>query len=587
MAISSDLARELGVQAHLDREAYAAALEVLIPVLYDGPEARRAQAAALRDAILGQLRDAVRTATHPPRTPMRFGTSGWRGLLFDDFTVRNVACVTQGLIDTLLDRHLHAALGVASTEELRARGCVLAHDARLMGPEFVETAGRVLLAHGVRLIDLGLATTPEVSTAIHETKAAFSINFTPSHNPFAYHGYKFNPADGGPATQELTRPIAARANEILQGPGAYRAVSEAEWQAARRDPARYRREDPVALYRQSLARRLPWLDLGALIDRINAADIELFADAGFGATRGKYQGLLAGLAPGKLHVFNDGQDYLFGGKNREPSAENFAVLQARMRQSPARLVLGFMNDGDGDRFVGGGREAVLVMNRLGPLVVRYLAREVGLTGDVTRSVMTSHMADAARARYLPGGALHETAVGFQFLKPHVATSVNSWEESDGMSPRGWSRDKDGLVAALLLTSMVLRYDRTPEALLAELEAELGSFYFERQKVSTRKQGDALAAALAGRFGAIRPGDALSIDGRTFRVARVVTLDGVKVVLDTGWWFGVRASGTEPVVRPYVETFTPPEADEPARRAAAAWQERIMAWLRDEIVAATG
>jgi phosphomannomutase len=587
MAISSDLARELGVQAHLDREAYAAALEVLIPVLYDGPEARRAQAAALRDAILGQLRDAVRTATHPPRTPMRFGTSGWRGLLFDDFTVRNVACVTQGLIDTLLDRHLHAALGVASTEELRARGCVLAHDARLMGPEFVETAGRVLLAHGVRLIDLGLATTPEVSTAIHETKAAFSINFTPSHNPFAYHGYKFNPADGGPATQELTRPIAARANEILQGPGAYRAVSEAEWQAARRDPARYRREDPVALYRQSLARRLPWLDLGALIDRINAADIELFADAGFGATRGKYQGLLAGLAPGKLHVFNDGQDYLFGGKNREPSAENFAVLQARMRQSPARLVLGFMNDGDGDRFVGGGREAVLVMNRLGPLVVRYLAREVGLTGDVTRSVMTSHMADAARARYLPGGALHETAVGFQFLKPYVATSVNSWEESDGMSPRGWSRDKDGLVAALLLTSMVLRYDRTPEALLAELEAELGSFYFERQKVSTRKQGDALTAALAARFGAIRPGDALSIDGRTLRVARVVTLDGVKVVLDTGWWFGVRASGTEPVVRPYVETFAPAGADEPARRDAAAWQGRIMAWLRDEIVAATG
>jgi phosphomannomutase len=587
MATSSDLAREFGVQDLVDREAYTAALEALIPHLYEGPAARRAQAAAVRDDILARLRDAVRAATHPPRTPMRFGTSGWRGLLHDDFTIRNVACVTQGLIDTLLDPRRHAALGVASADELRARGCILAHDARLMGPEFVEIAGRVLLAHGVRLIDLGMASTPEVSTAIHETRAAFSINFTPSHNPFAYHGYKFNPADGGPATQELTRPIAARANEILQGSGDYRAVSEAEWHAARRDPARYRREDPVALYRQSLARRLPWLDLGALIARINAADIELFADAGFGATRGKYQSMLAGLAPGKLHVLNDAEDYLFGGKNREPSVENFAALQTRMRESPARLVLGFMNDGDGDRFVGGGREAVLVMNRLGPLVVRYLTRVVGLTGDVTRSVMTSHMADAARARYLPGGVLHETAVGFQFLKPYVGESVNSWEESDGMSPKGWSRDKDGLVAALLLVAMVLHHDRTPEALLAELEAELGTFYFERQKVSTRKQGDELAAALTGRFGAIRPGDGLSIEGRTFRVARVVTLDGVKVVLDTGWWFGVRASGTEPVVRPYVETFVAPGAGEPARRDAAAWQGRIMAWLRSEIVAVGG
>jgi len=578
------LARELGLGELLARDAYGAALERLIPALYGSPGPRQAAAVALRDDVLARLREAMRTAAHPPRTRMRFGTSGWRGLLYDDFTVRNVACVTQALVDTLLDPATHAALGVASADELRARGCVLAHDTRIMGPEFVATAGRVLLAQGIRLIDLGLATTPEVSAAIHETRAAFSINFTPSHNPFTYHGFKFNPADGGPATQELTRPIAARANLLLDGGGAYRAVSEAEWEAARRDPARYRAADPIALYRQSLARRLPWLDLDGLVAEIDRADVELFVDNGFGATRGKYERLLAGVAPGKLHVFNAEEDYLLGGKSREPSVENFAWLQAQMRPSRARLVVGIMNDGDGDRFVGGGREAVLVMNRLGPLLVRYLVREVGLTGDVARSVMTSHMADAARARYLPGGTLHETAVGFQFLKPYVPVSVVSWEESDGMSPRGWSRDKDGLIAALLLVRMLLHYDRPAEALLAEAEAELGSFYFERQKVTGRKQGEALAAALADRFGGIRAGDRLVIDGRTFPVARVVTLDGVKVVLDNGWWFGVRASGTEPVVRPYVETMAPPGADPATRGEAAAWQRRMMAWLRREIAA---
>ena len=86
--------------------------------------------------------------------------------------------------------------------------------------------------------------------------------------------------------------------------------------------------------------------------------------------------------------------------------------------------------------------------------------------------------------------------------------------------------------------------------------------------------------LGARGGA---GDELSIDGRAFRVARVITFDGTKIVLDHGWWFGVRPSGTEPVVRPYVETFAPagasPGAAEALRAEAEAWQRRIMAWPR--------
>lgn len=584
MDVWARLADELGYRGAPGD--YLGALEALVPALYGEDPDRRVRGGSLRDAVLDELCRAMRVATHPPRRPVRFGTSGWRGLLYEDFTLHTVGCVTEGLVEALLDPATHAALGVESVEELRARGAVLAHDTRLMGPEFVEVAARVLLAHGIPVVDLGLATTPEVSAALAETGAAFSINFTPSHNPFTYHGYKFNPADGGPATRELTDPVAARAAAVLAR-GSYRALDPGAWVAARRDPLRYRREDPVALYRRCLRRRLPWLDPDRLVDRLNAADVELYADHGFGATRGKYQRLLPGLAPGKLHGVHDADDPLLGGRSREPSVEHFRELQARMRASRARLVVGFMNDGDGDRFLGGGRKAVLPMNRLGPLVVRYLVQEVGLRGDVARSVMTSHMADAARARYLPEGRLHETPVGFQHLKAFVPVSVNAWEESDGMSPQGWLRDKDGLVAALLLTAMVLHYDRPPEALLEELEAELGWFAFERRAVAVRQQGEVLAAALAARFGALAPEQTVRIAGRTFRVARVVTLDGTKVVFDEGWWFGVRPSGTEPVVRVYVETCVPPGAGAADRAAAAEWQRRILDWLVAEVRAATG
>jgi phosphomannomutase len=560
-------------------------LEALVPDLYSEGEARH-RAQARRDALFADLKRTMREATHPPKTAMKFGTSGWRGLLADDFTVSNVACVTQALVDSLLDPRLHPALGVADAEDLRRRGCVIGHDTRIMGPEFSDTAARILIAHGIRVIDIGMATTPEVSAAVVEKAAGFSINFTPSHNPFQYHGYKFNPADGGPATKELTGPVTARAQELLSGSRSVRMIGEAALEKAKRSSDLYERADPIALYKKALARRLPWFDIETLIRRINDSDIAIFVDNGFGATRGKYEQLLAGVAAGKLHVLNGAEDYLFGGKSREPSVENFRDLQTAMRRSTARLAVGVMNDGDGDRFVGGGRDAVLVMNKFGPLVVRHLAGELGVRGDVTRSVMTSHMAEAALGRYLPAGKLHETAVGFQFLKGFIDGSVNSWEESDGMSPKGWSRDKDGLLAALLLVDMVLRRGKTPEALLSEAEAELGTFLFERRKVTGAKHGDALSAALSGRFGAIRPGQTLDAGGRTRRVADVITLDGTKVVFDDRSWFGVRASGTEPLCRPYVEVPVAAGAPAAALETARADHGAIMVWLCDEIRAAT-
>ncbi|HEY3594563.1 MAG TPA: hypothetical protein VGL13_11840 [Polyangiaceae bacterium] len=561
-------------------------LEGLFPALYGSDEEARARAATRRDELFTELRRFMFTSRAAPETPMKFGTSGWRGLLGSDFTVENVACVTQGLVDVVMDPARHRSLGVRDIKDLRQRGCVLAHDTRIMGPEFVMTAARILLAHDISVTLIGMATTPEVSAAIAETQAAFSINFTPSHNPFQYHGYKFNPADGGPATKELTGPITARANEILLGRRNVRTVDGPAFERMRADRSRFREVDPVVLYRQALGRRLPFFDLARLIERINASDLEIFVDNGFGATRGKYEKLLEGIAPGRLHVLNGGEDYLFGGKSREPSVENFRTLQEEMKSSRARLVVGFMNDGDGDRFVGGGREDVLVMNRFGPLVVRFLAREHGRTGDVTRSVMTSHMADAALAHYLPGGKLHETAVGFQHLKEFIPSSVNSWEESDGMSPEGWSRDKDGLIAALLLLDMVLQYDKTPEQLLHDCEAELGTFLFERRKVPTKKQGDALQLALVARFGRLGAGDVLIVAGKPRRIGRVVTLDGFKVVFEDGAWFGVRASGTEPVCRPYVELAVPPGASPEQLQAARADHASIIDWLTAELTAAT-
>src|SRR5689334_16397571 len=121
-------------------------LEGLLPRLYGPDETDRRRAAGRRDELLSDLSTFMTTSDAPPENPMKFGTSGWRGLLASDFTIKNVACVTQALVDTVLDPATHQALGVSDNDDLRKRGCVLAHDTRIMGPEFAETAARILLA---------------------------------------------------------------------------------------------------------------------------------------------------------------------------------------------------------------------------------------------------------------------------------------------------------------------------------------------------------------------------------------------------------------------------------------------------------
>src|SRR4051812_31250037 len=108
-------------------------LEELMPLLYGADAQARSRAVGRRDELFAELGDFMSTSDAAPATPMKFGTSGWRGLLADDFTIANVAIVTQALVDTLFDPANHRALGVADQSDLRRRGCVLSHDTRIMG----------------------------------------------------------------------------------------------------------------------------------------------------------------------------------------------------------------------------------------------------------------------------------------------------------------------------------------------------------------------------------------------------------------------------------------------------------------------
>ena len=135
---------------------------------------------------------------------IKFGTSGWRGVIADDFTFERVRIVVQAIADHLI------------AQGLKDKGVVVGYDTRFLSDRFAAEAVRVFATNGIRsFLSNRDVPTPAVAFEIIRRKAAGGINFTASHNPPEYNGLKFSPAWGGPALPETTKDIETRANALL------------------------------------------------------------------------------------------------------------------------------------------------------------------------------------------------------------------------------------------------------------------------------------------------------------------------------------------------------------------------------------
>lgn len=175
-----------------------------------------------------------------------FGTSGFRGEIGTEFTLRTVEVIASAIIRMYreADAALLEALGVANFDELKERGAVLGHDNRLLGHEFCMAVAQIFAKAGVKIYYGGEMATPEFSAAIEMLGAACSINMTPSHNPSNYAGIKFNPADGGPAGPEITSVITRLSNEMM-----------ADFEREELSPVEFKKIDSVEIYKEFLHRQ--------------------------------------------------------------------------------------------------------------------------------------------------------------------------------------------------------------------------------------------------------------------------------------------------------------------------------------------
>ena len=442
---------------------------------------------------------------------IRFGTSGWRAIIADDFTYKNVRLVTEAICSYLKEQPAQ-----------NIQTLIVGHDSRFMGEKFASVAAEIAEQKGFRVLLCTTPTpTPTISHAIRSEKAVGGINFTASHNPPEYQGIKFSTADGAPALPEITKRVE---EIILKTPDAQDA-----------DGGSIENYDARPAYLDDLKTKIRF-------DVIAAAKGRYAYDALWGTGRGYLDEILreSGL---EVETIHDWRDVTFGGRSPEPGESHLDELRETVTSKG--LTLGLATDGDADRFgIIDGNGEFITPNQLVALLTDYLAESRGWTNGVARSVATSHLID--RVAQSRGLILHETPVGFKFIGELINEDkiILGGEESAGLSIRGHYPEKDGILACLLAAEAVAARGKSLTEQLNELTNRLG-------RLESGRIGVKLTDAIAASLPEILAKEPTEIGGR--RIEKINRLDGVKFIFTDGSWMLMRPSGTEPMVRIYAET----------------------------------
>jgi phosphoglucomutase len=451
-----------------------------------------------------------------------FGTSGWRGILCEDFIFDNVKVVTQAIADNV------KASGEA------AKGVIVGYDSRFMGDAFAKESVRVLTGAGIKtFLCVRDTPTPVISFEILRRGTAGAINFTASHNPPEYNGIKFSPSSGGPALPETTRDIERRANEMA-GELCYKELSLEDAKSA----GLLEEIDPMQAYLEDLSRKV---DFG-VISKLGTIAVNPL----YGTARGYLAEPLKAHGVNVVQI-NANRDPYFGGFPPEPS-EKYIQDFIKLVQHDPEIKLGIATDGDADRFgIVDADGSFIEPNYIIALLLDYLVRVKGMTGGVGRSVATSHLIDAVAK--LHGVQVFETPVGFKYIGELIINDkiIIGGEESAGLTIKGHVPEKDGILACLLVAEMVAREGMPVKALLERLYEKVGRYLTKRVNLTLSPE---LEASFPDRIAA----SPSSFAGKA--VKEKITVDGNKFLLEDGSWLLFRKSGTEPVVRLYCEASSP-------------------------------
>ncbi len=443
---------------------------------------------------------------------IRFGTDGWRAIIAQDYTFDNLRALSSALA-AFLQKH---------EKEKAKNGVAIGYDTRFLSAEFAKTTADTLAAAGIPVfLSDRDSPTPAIAWATRHRGLATGIMITASHNPPAYNGFKFFTPLGGPADKDMTNAVEAVIGRKF---------------ASKAAPAKVELFDP----RPELFAQLRNVIDFDLLKKTKGSAV---CDCVHGVGRGYVNALLKECG-WKVTTIRENPDPMFGGILPDPANPACHItLQEAVKAKKAAM--GLANDPDADRFgYVDGNGDYLTPNQVLALVYLHLLEVRGLRGPVARTVPTTGLLDAIAKKF--GQEVIETPVGFKWLGHAIEEqgALLGGEESGGLSIIGHYPGKDGVLADLLLAEIWAVHQMPLGEVYKKILKRFGGFYSTR--IDLHLTDDAKNALMTK----MKQKTPKEIAGAGVR--DVVTLDGVKLNLADGSWLLMRPSGTEPLVRVYME-----------------------------------
>lgn len=447
-------------------------------------------------------------------TEIKFGTDGWRGVIGDVFTFKNVAIVSQAIAEWI--KHNSQQIdGVKSV-------CI-GYDNRFLSEEFAEIVSSVFAANNIKvyLSDTSLPT-PALSFGVTRKRSVAGIMITASHNPGKFNGIKIKTAQGGAAGKDITDVVESYLHKT--------DIKQNNIAQAKKDGSVIVHDfkvDYVKFIRN-------YIDF----KKIKAAKFKVIQDVMHGSGRDLMGQILKGTKI-RLEMIRTDVNPSFEGGKPEPVAEYLQQLIGRMKKE--KWDLGLVLDGDADRVaaVEPGGKFISPQKILG-LLILHLVRNRGLKGGVVKTLCGTTMIDNIAKKL--NLKLYETPVGFKYISDLMVTQeiVAGGEEAGGMGLPNYIPERDGSLSGLLLLEMMVYQKKNMKQLLEAMEKEFGAYYYERLDLTIERRACDLnkikvIPQLLGK-----------------KVVDVKDFDGVKLTCENGDWLMFRPSGTEPLVRIYSE-----------------------------------
>jgi phosphomannomutase len=447
-------------------------------------------------------------------TKIKFGTDGWRAIIALDFTVDNVARVTEATAAWLLKQHKNPTV-------------VLGHDCRFAGELFAETTAKVFIAHGIKVfMSKGFVSTPMISLGAVKYKTHLGIIITASHNPPSYNGYKIKGSYGGPLgpeqVQEIEDVIPAKANDSWQSVNLKDAEAKGLLEIA---PL----ED---LYIKHVEENF---DLPA----IKNSKLNLAYDAMFGAG----QSVMKRLFP-EIHKLHCDDNPGFLGQAPEPIHKNLMEFSNFIKEN-GTISCGLATDGDADRIgLYDDKGNFVDSHHIILLLIHYLVKYKNMGGKVVVAFSVTVRLKKMCDHY--GLKLEVVKIGFKYICSIMVSDdvLVGGEESGGIAIKGHIPERDGIWMGLTIWEFMAKTGKTLNELIEEVYAITGTFFFERNDLHIDEaiKARVLESCKSGAYKAF---------GK-YKVQSVNDLDGYKFFFDDNTWMMIRASGTEPVLRVYAE-----------------------------------